>query len=141
MRRRNCAARDTIVPLGVHLVSARAECIHSVCHVAAGLSGTDPAFPCSYGVGECSKRFRNFSRGFVAELMTRHASIGLELAYPLSLTLHAFGNAVAVSAGAGKLVFPWNLYQREPVRSRIVIRRRFRARSNCCCEVQTVSRG
>src|SRR5262249_24420272 len=80
-----------------------------------------------------------FSCCFITQLVTGDTPIRLELAYPLGLARHVFGNPIAVSTGSGELIFPRYLNHGEPISSGIIIGSSFRARCKRGREVKVFS--
>ena len=119
--RRVLALGDAIGPVGEHLQGALpAEGAELAVHVRTVMARGNPSRPGRHGGIEPPKARRNLARRLVAELMARHAAVGLQLLEELSLALSIRGSLLLQR----KLGLVRQLHQREPVIGGIVFRRR-----------------
>ena len=104
---------DPIGPVRIHLQGSLAADLRELgAHAAAGLAGLNAPIPGSDRVGERTEALRNFPSRSVAQLVTSCAAVGVhDISNPLALAPHAFGNPVAVSAGAWEITHGRQLQQ------------------------------
>jgi hypothetical protein len=118
------AGLDAVAPIGQHRQRpAPAKIADLGQHVGAVLPGLHSALPRCRGGIERAEARRNLAGRKGAHQVTPETALGAQPHHPLRLTLHVFGDAVALGAGAGELVRGGHLEHGPPVVRRIVVRR------------------
>ena len=127
---------NPIGPVRKHLERALTpELAHLLVHLRAVMSRRDAARPRRHARIELAERGRDFARGPVAELMARHAAIGLELFQKLALT-PSRGRSLLLER---ELALVGQLEQRQPVVRWIVLGRGARIRRDDSLQIQRLA--
>ena len=142
--RRQLASGNPIGPVGEHRQRALPADLGKLgVHPGASLSRLNPPIPSRFRRLERAEGLGNFARRLVAQLMTARAAVGVhDVANPLALALHRRRNPVAPGRWprAGEVTLGRHLKQREPIQSRVVVRRRLRVRRRNRRQIENLAR-
>ena len=121
-RRRHLATRHTVGPVGEHgQCAVFAQRVEAAGHLRARLTRLNSPIPRFRRTVERAELFRNLTRAFGAELVTRRAAAGLQSLNPVRLALDVRRNAVAAWRVAGELALLRHANQGEPVACWVIL--------------------